>query len=304
MWKKEPRAVGIDPTVDYAFKKMLGNPQYPEITLHFLNALLDPASPIREVEIIDPILGKEFEEDKLSILDIRATDQANRQLNIEVQRSKHDGLAERLAYYVSSLYTGQLGEGHDYVHLNPAIGICVLDDLLFPELGDLHLDFRLRSAKTGICLTDRLEIHLLELPKYILPSDNAAIRDPIEQWCFFFRRVKDLASEEVPRYLPAPEFTQATGILEMIARSPEEREQYEARLKLQRDEAWKLAAARREGEVEGRVEGEKRGKLLGQIEALGSILETPCENLAEQSDDALVSLLNDLQRRVSERGIG
>lgn len=35
----ESMAIGIDPTVDYAFKLILGSPEHPAITLHFLNAV-------------------------------------------------------------------------------------------------------------------------------------------------------------------------------------------------------------------------------------------------------------------------
>jgi hypothetical protein len=31
-----------------------------------------------------------------------------------------------------------------------------------------------------------LQIHLIELPKYILPDDNEPIGDPVDQWLFFF----------------------------------------------------------------------------------------------------------------------
>ena len=69
-------AIGIDPTVDYAFKLLLGSPEHPTITLHFLNAILGNEIQINSVEIINPILGKEDDADKLSILDVAARDSA------------------------------------------------------------------------------------------------------------------------------------------------------------------------------------------------------------------------------------
>ena len=47
--------IEIDPTVDYACKQVIGNPLLPEITIHFLNAVLTPESLIAEVEILNPI---------------------------------------------------------------------------------------------------------------------------------------------------------------------------------------------------------------------------------------------------------
>jgi len=51
------------------------------------------------VEIVNPIVWKEFEADKLSILDILAIDNADRRLNVEVQRTKSSWLPQRLTYY-------------------------------------------------------------------------------------------------------------------------------------------------------------------------------------------------------------
>jgi hypothetical protein len=83
--------IEIDPTVDFACKLLQGNPEYPDITIHFLNAMLRLPSLIVSVEIVNPIVWKEFEADKLSILDILAIDNADRRLNVEVQRTKPPG---------------------------------------------------------------------------------------------------------------------------------------------------------------------------------------------------------------------
>ena len=120
-------AIGIDPTVDYAFKLLLGSPEHPAITLHFLNAVLGDEFDITDVEIINPILGKEDDADKLSILDVAATDTTGRRYDIEMQTSLPAGLSQRLAYYTASMYVGQIGEGDDYTLLRPAISICVLE---------------------------------------------------------------------------------------------------------------------------------------------------------------------------------
>jgi hypothetical protein len=63
----------------------------------------------------------------------------------------------------------------------PSIGISVLDGALFPEVPDVHLEFRLRSQKPALTLSDALQIHLLELAKYALPSDSEPITEPLEQ---------------------------------------------------------------------------------------------------------------------------
>jgi len=89
-------AIGISPLVDFAFKLMLGSPEHTGVTIHFLNSILVEQPRITHVEILNPFLEKDYENDKLSILDILATDEHGRLLNIEVQTSLPSGMSQRL----------------------------------------------------------------------------------------------------------------------------------------------------------------------------------------------------------------
>lgn len=290
-------ALGIDPKVDFAFKKLLGSREHPEITIHFLNAVLDGDPTISSVEILNPFNEKDFEDDKLSILDVKATDDQGRLLDIEMQTSLPGELGKRLIDYAAQQYVEQLREGARYVGLMPSIGISVLDGVLFPEVPDVHLDFRLRSENPALTLSDALQIRLLELPEYILPSDNEAITEPLDQWSYFFLRSQHLTLEELTSRLPDPVFAEAAKVLEMISRTPDDRALYEARLKLQRDEQSRLQAAE--------ARGEARGVLIGKIQTLQSILNEPEQSSSELStldQEQLSTLLRSLQERMRSRG--
>ncbi len=71
-------AFRIDPKVDFAFKLVFGSPDHPRITIHFLNALLQPLRPITSVEILNPILERDRSDAKLAILDVLARDADDR----------------------------------------------------------------------------------------------------------------------------------------------------------------------------------------------------------------------------------
>ena len=126
--------IDICPTVDLAFKLMLGSPEHTAVTVHFLNAVLVGMPRMRYATILNPFLGKEKEDDKLSILDIKAQDELGRYFNIEMQTSLVAGLAQRLTYYAGRLYVGQMREGMAYRELCPAISICVLSKSMFPQM--------------------------------------------------------------------------------------------------------------------------------------------------------------------------
>ena len=76
--------IDVCPTVDFAFKLMLGSPEHTGVTVHFLNSVLDSGPRITQATILNPFLGKETADDKLSVLDIKAKDELGRYLNIEM----------------------------------------------------------------------------------------------------------------------------------------------------------------------------------------------------------------------------
>ena len=107
-------ALGIKPTVDFAFKKIFGSPENVHRLIGLLNAILELPAPITDVKILNPFNYQEFVGDKQIILDVRARDSTGRWLNIEMQVSVVCGLTQRLAYYACSLYADQLEAGSDY----------------------------------------------------------------------------------------------------------------------------------------------------------------------------------------------
>jgi len=312
-------AIGIDPTVDFACKRLLGSPEHPAITLHFLNAVLQFPVPIRQVQILNPTLEKSFGDDKWSLLDILATDELGRLYDIEVQTTRPLGLRKRLAYYNASLLVDQLASGEDYHQLRPSIGICLLDAIEFRTEPALQHSFQLRTD-AGLVLTDCLQIHLFELPKYVPPSDNEVITDPVEQWLYFFCRADESSAKELAERLPDPVFAEATGVLEMIAKNPDERRFYNERLKMERDERARNLQALEDGREEGlekgeiighkkgREEGEiigvKKGEIIGSVRALQEFCGLACQSsaeLAQLSRDELAAIENELRRRLRER---
>ena len=98
----------------------------------------------------------------------------------------------------------------------------------------------------------------------------------------------------------------------MIANTPEQQLQYEARLKAQRDEAARLMFSREEGREQGREQGRDEGiaigltsgRLLGQIALLRKILgEEPISDseLKTWPDERLEAECQELQRRWEAR---
>ena len=301
-------ALGIDPKVDFAFKLVFGSPDHTPVTIHFLNAVLNLPRPITWVEILNPIQGQDRSEDKLIMLDVLAADLDGRRFNIEMQTTVPMDLRKRLTYYNCINYIRQLSAGEPYYELRPAISICVLDHVLFPNIEEFHLSFRVRCDQRDLVFSDDLVFHTLELPKYEPGSHNVKEVVPLEKWLYFLKQAEYLEADELAEQLVDDEFREATGVLEMISKSPEDRQFYEARMKYLHDEEARLIAAREKGREEGREKGREvgreEGSLAGRIPLLQQLLgeqETSTSDLLQRGSDELTKLLSDLQDRLRSR---
>ncbi len=79
--------------IDFAFKQLFGTKGNEEILTGFLNAILEEFldALIVFLQLEDPHLHKSYEDDKLSILDLLATLDNGKQVNIEIHlRNTHD----------------------------------------------------------------------------------------------------------------------------------------------------------------------------------------------------------------------
>ena len=301
--------LGIDPKVDFAFKLIFGSPEHTRITIHFLNAILNPPHPITWVEILNPIQGKDFAEDKLVILDVLARDEQGNRFNVEMQTTLPVDLPKRLTFYNALNYVRQLNAGDRYFDLRPSISICVLNRVLYRKTPEYHLSFRLRCDQQPLVFTDDLIFHTLELPKFERSKAEISGCSAIEKWLYFLKHAEHAEAGDLIRKLGDPEFEEAVGVLNMISRSPEERQFYEARIKFLHDEEARMIAARMQGREEGREEGRDKGReegeVLGQIKVYQQLLgipETPSSELHPLSLAELTSRVADLQQQLRDRG--
>ncbi len=134
----------------------------------------------------------------------------------------------------------------------------------------------------------------------------------MERWCWFLRHAQELTTEQLALLLPDQEFSEAAKVLDMIAQTPEQLQEYNARLKAQRDEEARIIHARQQGievgeargieigEARGETRGLRRGLLQGQILQLQQLLCLPTSTDAEFAacdQDQLNQMLVRLQQR-------
>ena len=241
-----------NPLNDYLFKFIFGREERKRITLSFLNAVLDrkESKELTDITLIDREFDPQFEEDKLSQLDIYGIASDGSQINIEVQLMNLYNMQKRTLYYWARMYQ-TLRKGEAYQQLSPSITINLLNFSLLPQKSP-HNMYGLYDIVSGHRLTEDLEIHFLEIPKFKLKSVKEMKR--LEKWlAYFSNKLNERETEELAMSEAA--IKEAIQAEHIFMQSDVERWQYEQREKAMRDYLSAMTSSRDEGLQEGRREG-------------------------------------------------
>jgi predicted transposase/invertase (TIGR01784 family) len=120
----------------------------------------------------------------------------------------------------------------------------------------MHSCFGIYDVKTGCQLTDKLEIHFLELPKY----KNKSVKDMnrMEKWAAYFS--PSTPDEELAEIAASEDAIQeAMEVEDMFTKDEVAKRSYEKAEKFRRDQAAQLKYAEEEGRKEGEKIGEEKG---------------------------------------------
>ncbi|MBL0709888.1 MAG: Rpn family recombination-promoting nuclease/putative transposase [Colwellia sp.] len=213
----------INPQVDCVFKQLLGAKESTERLIDFLTSILSPKIPIASVEILNPYNEKEFIGDKLSVVDIKATDNNGVIYQIELQLCSHQFLSPRIIYNWSNIYQGQLKQGESYRKLKPVISIWLIVGKLFKETTNHHHCFTLYDQKNNYPLSDHCAIHVIELAKW---HKSGALTHE-DSWLYFFKNAKSW--NKLPSELNNPIMRSAMNTLKEFSEKEREYHLYEAR---------------------------------------------------------------------------
>ena len=175
----------------------------------------------------------------------------NTEIDIEIQLSELKVWADRSLFYLSKMYTEQIQKGQTYDVFKKCISINILDFTLFPENSEFYSCFRILEETRHILYTDKMEFHVLELPK--LPKELTEDSNQILLWAKFINAERKeefemLAKKDV--YID-----HAYQQLQLISQDKEKRLEYEAREKAIRDHNQLMYEAEQRGIQKGIQQG-------------------------------------------------
>ncbi|WP_304333448.1 Rpn family recombination-promoting nuclease/putative transposase [Brachyspira innocens] len=253
---------------DYFVRYLLGSIGNEDILENIVNCVLRDSGfqEVHNLEIINPHNLPENINLKESVLDIKAITKDNKKIIIEVQLSGNIDFVKRIFYYISKNIVSELNENESYDIISQVISINFVNfNMDFYDEGKAHRCFKLIDAENHKVSLDMMQMHIIEVPRFIKVLNNSNIddikRNKILSWIEFFT-VKDLNKEvkeklkEVNDIMP-----KVIDKYERFISSEEEMEIYNARDAFLYGQTLMLKREREEGIKEGIEEGEKNKAL-------------------------------------------
>ena len=225
----------VNPKIDLVFKKIFGTEQNKNLLKSLVNSVLPTGEQIVEVTIKNPYNETDFVGDKLSVVDIKATDEIGRWYDIEIQIKEQKSYGKRAIFYLSEIYSNQLNENDSYDKLRKTIIISILDFDYFTKDKRYFRRCCYKDFETGELYPelDFADLYFIELRKF--DNEYKHIKTTLDRWITFLNKATELDKDNLPDELKEPEIIQAIQTIDTMSFNPKEREYYESGKKVMRD---------------------------------------------------------------------
>lgn len=250
-------------TIDYVFHAVFGRDtdESRAALMEILNIILERKDdPIKFITLKNPIDTAEREDEKDTIMDIRAETSSGEELDIEMQSGNLRVYPDRVLFYGGRLVNSSLQQGLRYDKMKKSIVVSIINGTLFSEPVCCHSIFDVRERKTGLLLSDRLEFHFLELGKV---NGNKPVDEltEIEKLAAYLKYASDEERQDyVQEILDSEGLAMTEDVYRKVTQDEIEYERMEARLKYKLQYNTDMSLARQEGLEQGRAEGEAAGR--------------------------------------------
>jgi hypothetical protein len=302
------RPVFADPKTDFVFKRIFGSEVHKPLLIELLNALLELSGDrqIVDLKYLSPEQHVPVEELKLSLVDVKCTDERGRCYVVEMQVLNVEGFEKRVVYNTSKAYVMQLRSGEGYPGLDDVVGVTICDFLLWPSPPvpggppvPMLSRWRMQEQHGGALGLSQVQYVFLELPKY-RAGDHP--ERTIDRWAYFFREAENL--DMVPPALSEPPYREALEVARMAGFTAGELDLYDRSKIVEQDARGALSLAERQGREAGLREGHEKGLQEGLRAAIGALCQVLGIEVTAEREALLAGLeageLQRLQARLSQ----
>ena len=257
-------------TIDYVFHAVFGRDtdESRAALMEILNIILERKDdPIKSIILKNPIDTAEREDEKETIMDIRAETSSGEELDIEMQSGNLSIYPDRVLFYGGRLVNSSLQQGFKYDKMKKSIVVSIINGILFSEIDSCHSIFDVRERETSLPLSDRLEFHFLELGKVDGQKPVEELTD-VERLAAYLKYANvEEKQEYVQEILDSEGIAMTENAYRKVTQDEIEYERMESRLKYQLQYNTDMSLARQEGLELGLERGLEQGRTEGEAAA-------------------------------------
>ena len=245
----------INPFTDFGFKRIFGQEINKELTIDFLNLLLDCERHIADLTIHNPEIQPETEEERLVVFDLYCESDDGTQFIVEMQTARQSFFLSRSLYYQSRAIIAQGEKGKNWCyHLQPVYGIFFMD-FTMPENSGLRTDVALMDMKTHKVFNPQLRQIYLEMPRFTKEADEC--ENDFERWLYLIKNMRIL--KRMPFKAKRAVWDKLLEVADVASLSQKEHEAYQRALMNYWDYHNAMEAAQEDGHKAGWTKGHKVG---------------------------------------------
>lgn len=228
----------MDLMSDYGIKTLLGDPKNEELTIHFLNAVLDGYKVVNKITYADKEILGPMKSDRSAIVDILCNSDQDDHFIIELQRVKQKFFKDRGVFYVSHAIVSKAPKGKvngkvwDYEQ-SPVIFIGLMDFELEDSTPETYKYFvQYWDQIQHKLFYDKTALIYLELPKFakqLFGEDKLNELSPLGKWLYAIKNMARLSV--VPKFMQEGPFKKVVEMSEVKNMTKKQRAAYQQSLR-------------------------------------------------------------------------
>ena len=260
------KSVFINPFVDRGFKILFGQESSKELLIELINDLLEGEHHVEDLSYMDKENPSETTDGRGVIFDLLCKDWDGTIFIVELQNARQDYFYERALYYLCRMIASQGEKGESWkFKLVPVYGIFLL---IFKsgETDKVRTDLVIADRETGEQKGRNFREIFIEFP--LFNKTEAECETSLDYWLYNLKHMEQL--EHLSFKGQKALFNRLEELARIANMNKKERAEYEAALKIYRDNEnvmdYAVKTARREGKEEGRKEGIELGRKEEKIQ--------------------------------------
>lgn len=257
------KSVFISPFVDRGFKILFGQENSKVLLIDLLNDLLEGERHIEDLEYMNNELPSETSDGRTAVFDLRCKDKDGSIFLVEMQNCSQPYIYERGLYYICRAIAGQdkIGDQWNF-EIVPVYGIFFLN-FKSGKTDKVRTDIILADKETGESVSNMIREIFIEFPLFNKREDEC--RTPLDYWLYNLKYMEQLESLQFKGQKAL--FQRLEELARIVNMNKKERDEYEACLKVYRDNynTWNYMKeqALKEGLEEGLAKGLEEGIAKG-----------------------------------------